>query len=387
MRRLGRIVFRIILVLVIVVAALAIWKREEIQRLLVVNSLFDADKIVGNFSSMEAAFLKTDLPKGDGPTYVFPKGEAITLPVGADQWIKDRSVTSLIVLKDGEMRFEEYYLGTSAEDRRISWSVAKSYLSALFGVVMAEGAIDSLDDPVIKYAPELAASAYKDATVRNVLNMASGVEFDEDYLDFNSDINRMGRVLALGQKMDDFTASIDSSFAEPGASWQYVSIDTHVIGMVIRGATGRPISELLTEKILAPLGMEQDGYYVTDGVGVAFVLGGLNFTTRDYARFGQMIANDGAFNGAQIVPADWITASTTPSAPTKEGRQQYGFQWWMPSDARPGEYFARGIYGQYIYIDHPRNIVIVTNGADRGFRNQGVNSSNIEMFRTIAENL
>ncbi|WP_370227830.1 serine hydrolase domain-containing protein [Cognatishimia sp.] len=387
MRRVIRVFVRVIVVLVVLVAALALWKREEIKRLLVVNSLFDAEKIVANFSSMEAAFLKTDLPKGDGATYVFPKGEPIALPDGADQWIKDRSVTSLLVLKDGALRYEEYFLGTTAEDRRISWSVAKSYLSALFGVVLAEGAIASIDDPVIKYAPELAESAYRDATVRNVLNMASGVEFDEDYLDFNSDINRMGRVLALGQKMDDFTASIDSSFAPPGVAWQYVSIDTHVIGMVIRGATGRPIAELLSEKILAPLGMEQDGYYVTDGVGVAFVLGGLNFTTRDYARFGQMIANDGAFNGTQIVPADWIAASTTPSAPTDPGNQQYGFQWWMPEDARPGEYFARGIYGQYIYIDHPRNIVIVTNGADRGFRNAGVNSSNIEMFRAIAENL
>jgi CubicO group peptidase (beta-lactamase class C family) len=291
------------------------------------------------------------------------------------------------VLKDGEIRPEEYFLGTKADDRRISWSVAKSYLSALMGVVLAEGAIDSLDDPVVKYAPALSESAYHSATVRNVLNMASGVEFDEDYLDFNSDINRMGRVLALGGKMDDFAASIDASFAEPGADWQYVSIDTHVIGMVIRGATGRPISDLLAEKILAPLGMEQDGYYVTDGVGVAFVLGGLNFTTRDYARYGLMIANGGTFNGSNIVPLDWIKQSTTPSAPTDPGRQQYGYQWWMPADARPGEYFARGIYGQYIYIDEPRNVVIVSNGADRGFRNSGVNRSNIEMFRAIAENL
>ena len=387
MRRVLRLGGRVLAILILAIAALALWKQQEIKRLLVVNSLFDPDKIVGNFSSMGSAFLTSELPKGSGAPSVFADGPSAELPEGYDDWIKERSVTSILALKGGALRHEAYYLGTNSEDRRISWSVAKSYLSALFGVVMAEGAIDSLDDPVIKYVPELAESAYKDATVRNVLNMASGVEFDEDYLDFNSDINRMGRVLALGQKMDDFTASIDSSFAEPGAAWQYVSIDTHVIGMVIRGATGRPIAELLTEKILTPLGMEQDGYYVTDGVGVAFVLGGLNFTTRDYARFGQMIANDGAFNGAQIVPADWITASTAPSAPTKAGRQQYGFQWWMPSDARPGEYFARGIYGQYVYIDHPRNIVIVTNGADRGFRNQGVNSSNIEMFRAIAENL
>ena len=180
MRRVIRIFVRVIVVLVVLVAALALWKREEIKRLLVVNSLFDAEKIVANFSSMEAAFLKTDLPKGDGATYVFPKGEPIALPDGADQWIKDRSVTSLLVLKDGALRYEDYFLGTTAEDRRISWSVAKSYLSALFGVVLAEGAIASIDDPVIKYAPELAESAYRDATVRNVLNMASGVEFDED---------------------------------------------------------------------------------------------------------------------------------------------------------------------------------------------------------------
>ena len=197
----------------------------------------------------------------------------------------------------------------------------------------------------------------------------------------------MGRVLALGGEKDDFAASISSSFEAPGATFQYVSIDTHVIGMVIRGATGNPIAELLAEKILQPLGMEQDGYYVTDGVGVAFVLGGLNFTTKDYARFGQMVANGGAFNGTQVVPEEWITVSTTPSAPTQQGEQKYGFQWWMPADAKPREFFARGVYGQYIYIDQPRNIVIVTTGADRAFRNAGISRENIEMFRMIADAL
>ena len=385
--RIGRFILRTVVVVAVAAVAVGLWKQEEIKRLLVVNSLFDKDKIVNSFSSMGDAFLTTTLPKGAGPTYVFPNGPTASMPSGTEQWVKDRSVTSLLVLQNGGIRHEAYFQGTTEDDRRISWSVAKSYLSALFGVVLAEGAIDSIDDPVVKYVPELADSAYKNATVRNVLNMASGVEFDEDYLDPKSDINRMGRVLALGRKMDDFTASIDSSFASPGDEWQYVSIDTHVIGMVIRGATGRTVSELLTEKILTPLGLEQDGYYVTDGVGVAFVLGGLNFTTRDYARFGQMIANGGSFNNTQIVPEDWIAASTVPSAPTKAGRQQYGYQWWMPSDARDGEYFARGIYGQYIYIDQPRNIVIVSTGADRKFRESGVNSQNIEMFRAIAESL
>ena len=123
----------------------------------------------------------------------------------------------------------------------------------------------------------------------------------------------MGRALALGGELDDFTASLKDTFTTPGSQWQYVSIDTHVIGMVIRGATGRSIPDLLSEKIITPLGLEQAPYYVTDGDGVAFVLGGLNITTRDYARFGQMILQDCEWQGEQIIPADWIAESTAPS--------------------------------------------------------------------------
>ena len=151
--------------------------------------------------------------------------------------------------------------------------------------------------------------------------MASGVTFDEDYFDFNSDINRMGRVVALGGTLDDFAASFTDRFAEPGETWQYVSIDTHVIGMVIRGATGRSVTGLLQEKILAPLGLESGGYYITDGAGVAFVLGGLNFTTRDFARFGQMILQNGKYGGKQVVPADWVAASMPPARPPHRARR------------------------------------------------------------------
>ncbi|WP_037310865.1 serine hydrolase domain-containing protein [Ruegeria halocynthiae] len=387
MRTVVKWVLRILLMLVLAAVVVGIWKREEIQRLMAVNSLFSEDKIVHNFSHMNEAFNTIDLPRGDGPTWELPYGPGFDLPQGTDTWIEDRAVTSLLVMQDGQIRFEEYYLGTAPEDRRISWSVAKSYLSALFGILLAEGAIESLDDPVVKYAPKLEGSAYDGATIRNVLNMASGVTFDEDYLDYDSDINRMGRVLALGGEMDDFAASLQDSFATPGETWQYVSIDTHVIGMVVRGATGRSISELLTERIVQPLGLERDGYYVTDGVGVAFVLGGLNFTTRDYARFGQMILQNGAHNGQQLVPADWIAESVFPSAPTASGEIGYGYQWWIPLGAHEGEFLARGVYGQYIYFDQPRGVLIVSTGADRNFRDPGVNEVNIEMFRTIAQSL
>ncbi|WP_271951596.1 serine hydrolase domain-containing protein [Ruegeria faecimaris] len=387
MRALFKWVLRIALMLVLAAAVVGFWKREEIQRLMAVNSLFSPEKIVHNFSHMDAAFKTVNLPRGDGATWELPYGPGFDLPAGTDQWIEDRSVTSLLVMQGGQIRFEEYYLGTTPDDRRISWSVAKSYLSALFGILLDEGAIASLDDPVVQYVPKLQSTAYDGTTIRNVLNMASGVTFNEDYLDYNSDINRMGRVVALGRELDDFAASLQDSFATPGETWKYVSIDTHVIGMVVRGATGRSVAELLTERIVQPLGLERDGYYVTDGAGVAFVLGGLNFTTRDYARFGQMILQNGVHDGQQLVPAEWIAASVLPSAPTASGKIGYGYQWWIPVGAHEGEFMARGVYGQYIYFDQPRGVLIVSTGADRKFRDPGVNEINIEMFRKIAQSL
>lgn len=387
MRSFGKWLGRALLALVLATVVIGVWKREEITRLLAVNSLFSEDKIVGNFSHMDAAFLTTPVARGTGPVSDLPIGPKMTLPGGVDTWITDRDVTSLLVMKNGEIVFEDYYLGTGQDDRRISWSLAKSYLSALFGVLVDEGKIASLDDPVVKYAPRLKDSAYKDASIRNVLNMASGVVFDEDYLDENSDIKRMGRVVALGGTLDEFTASFKDSFATPGETWQYVSIDTHVISMVMRGATDRSIADLLSEKIIAPLGLERDAYYITDGAEVAFVLGGLNMTTRDYARFGQMILQNGNYNGHQVVPADWIAASTKPSAPTAEGKIGYGYQWWIPVGSHEGEFQGQGIYGQYLYFDQPAGVVIVTTGADRQFKEPGVSRENIDTFRQITQAL
>jgi CubicO group peptidase (beta-lactamase class C family) len=385
MRSLLKWTLRAVAMLILAAAVLGVWKREEITRLLAVNSLFAEEKIVGNFSAMDQLFLTTPMARGDGPVSRLPAGPAMSPPEGMDDWIAERAVTALVVLKDGAIRHESYHLDTTSMDRRISWSVAKSYLSALMGIVLEEGAIDSLDDPVTRYVPELAGSAYDGASILNVLQMASGVTFDEDYLDFNSDINRMGRVLALGQSMDGFAAGLTETFVEPGRQWQYVSIDTHVIGMVIRGATGRSIPDLMQEKLIAPMGLEADPLYITDGLGTAFVLGGLNLTTRDYARFGQMFLQMGEWNGQQIVPIDWVAASTEPSAPTAPGAEQYGLQWWMAPDAPAGEYYARGIYGQYIYVNRAKGVVIAANGADRGFRTPGANQQNIAMFRRIAD--
>lgn len=370
-----------LLVVAVLLAAAAVWKREEITRLMAVNALFSPDRIVQNFSHMDQLFLTRPLSRGEGPVSPLPPGAPFALPAEAEAWIKARSVTGLVILKDGQLRHESYYLGTGPDDLRISWSVAKSFLAALFGVLEAEGAFGSLDDQVTVYAPSLKGSAYDGATIRDVLTMSSGVAFNEDYLDFWSDINRMGRVLALGGSMDGFAAGLKDRAADPGTRWHYVSIDTHVIGMVIRGATGKDIPELLESRILAPMGLEAAPYYLTDGEGVSFVLGGLNLRTRDYARFGQMVLQRGQWQGQQVVPADWVQAMTTPQAADGSA---YGFQWWIPADAAPGEVMAQGIYGQYIYINPGLGVVIAVNSADRGFEEPGVSGQNIAMLRALA---
>ncbi len=387
MRKLWKWAGRIVLALILAAAVVGLWKREEIARLVAVNTLFSEEKIVANFSGMERAFLTVPVPRGDGPVSDLPQGPEMTLPADVTGWIGARAVTSLLVLHKGRIAHESYHLGTTAQDRRISWSVAKSFLAALVGISLERGEIESLDDPVTAYAPRLAGSAYDGVTLRQLLQMTSGVEFDEDYLDYDSDINRMGRVLALGGSMDGFAAGLSARAAPPGTRWKYVSIDTHALAMALRGATGRALPGLLSERIIAPLGVEAEPYYITDGDGVAFALGGLNLTTRDYARFGLMVARMGRYGGQQIVPAGWTAASTVPSAPTQEGALQYGLHWWMPADARDGEFYAHGIYGQYIYIDRARDVVIVVTSADRGFREPGVSEGNIDALRNIAAEL
>ena len=374
--------FRGLLLLALVLGGVAIWKREGITRLLAVNSLFDEEKIVHNFSHMDGLFFSTTLNIPETDVSLL-SGTPLDMPA-FEAWVEERAVTGLVVVKDGQIAHESYYLGTADTDLRISWSVAKSFLSALMGIVVSEGDIASIDDQVTQYAPALVGGAYDGTSIRNVLNMASGVRFNEDYLDFNSDINKMGRVLALGGSMDEFAASLSERDRAPGEAWKYVSIDTHVLGMVIRGATGRSIPDLMVEKLMVPLGLEADPVMLIDGKGVAFVLGGLNLRTRDYARMGQLFLQNGMWNGTQIVPADWVAASTANTAPATPPAHGYGFQWWLPSDATDGEYFARGIYGQYIYVNQPEGTVVALNSADLAFTEAGAHQQNLDMFREIA---
>ena len=179
--------------------------------------------------------------------------------------------------------------------------------------------------------------------------------FNEDYLDQSSDINKMGRVIAMGGSMDDYAASLKIRQYEPGTVWQYVSIDTHVAAMALRRITGKSLHRLWEETYGDYLGMGKTPYYLTDGEDVAFALGGLNLRTRDYAKFGQLFLQNGAWSGQQIIPEAWVEQSTKNRAPNYHPQRGtgYGYQWWVPmpqEGPNTGDFFAVGIYGQYIYM-------------------------------------
>jgi CubicO group peptidase (beta-lactamase class C family) len=378
---------------------------RKIQHLLRFNSLFSERRIVANFSDMQGLFFNTEMPVRSNDPLPLPR-DPKSMPdsfafrgqtMSFDDWQTDRDLTAMVVLKNGNIAYEDYFKGTGPTDRRVSWSMAKSILSAAIGVAVNDGLIPSLNVPVTDYVPDLKGTAYDGASIRNVLNMASGVKFNEDYLEFNSDINKMGRVLALGKSMDGFARSLTEKARRPGSRRQYVSIDTHVLGMVLRAATKRSVIEYLSEKILVPLRLEADVYYLTDGYGTAFVLGGLNMRTRDFARFGLMMAQKGQLNGIQIVPSDWVAQSTANSAPkindaesdTDNAKLGYGFQWWLPPEAQVGEFFAIGVYGQYIYVNQSESVVIAVNAANRAFSEGDgkITLANIALFRQIVKTL
>jgi len=378
---------------------------KEIRQLYHVIYLFDEDRIVKNFTNMDAIIPIVEIrragevrplhpnPQQLPETFLFNSTERIL-----SDWIEETATTGLVVIKGESLLYEDYFLGTDEFDRRISWSVAKSFLSALFGIVVEEGYIPDLNVPASDYVPMLIGTGYEGITIKNLLNMSSGVRFNEDYMDFNSDINRFGRAIAFGQSFDEFAASLQNDpNVEQGTYLHYVSIDTHVLGIVIRAATGRSIQELFEEKIWAYAGFEYDAYFIADGLGEPMVLGGLNLRTRDYARFGMLMRDGGYFNGRQIVPENWVNESITPDAPHLEPGERdsastwfgYGYQWWIPpqSTETTREFMAFGIYGQYIYINMDKNIVIAKNSADTRFALRSENSDLLALaaFRVIAD--
>src|SRR5882757_7367987 len=278
-------------------------------------------------------------------------------------YLATNRVAGMLVLKNGEIAFEDYELGIGADTHWISFSMAKSITSTLLGIALADGSISSLDDAVVRYVPELNGSAYDGVTVRQILTMSSGVRWDETYTDPKSDRRKVLELQIAGTPGEvlRYMGSLPRA-APPGTVWNYSTGETFVLGAIVAGATRRSLTDYLSEKIWSPAGMEQDATWWVDGPdGMAWAGSGLEATLRDFGRFALIAANQGRLNGRSIVPAGWFGDAGTPH---KIGGKMvdYGYLWWIPSQTVPvhvGAFAAVGIFGQYMYINPREHLAIV----------------------------
>ena len=274
------------------------------------------------------------------------EGEKFTF----SSFLEREPLMGLMIVSGDDVLFEHYAADHSASDRWISFSVTKSVTSLLIGAAIRDGYIGSLDDSVVDYLPRLAGSAYASVRIRDVLQMASGVQWNEDYEDPDSDVSVAGQW--NGVALTNHLQKLER-VAEPGTTFLYNTGESNLTGEVLRSAIGNNASNYLAEKIWLPFGMEYEATWLLDN-RFGRETGGccISASLRDYARLGQFALRDGVLpDGTQTLPKDWMSASTTPSA----GREDYGYLWWLYG----GDTFAAsGIFGQKIYVDPASDLVV-----------------------------
>ena len=392
----------LIVILAILVLAIVLYS-PNIYKLYKLATLYNEKSIAKNFISINKIFDTSNPISASEKPFVFEKedfelpdsyefeGEQLNLIEGLDHFHTD----GLIILHDGKMLFEKYWNGNTKDSKHIAFSVSKSYLSALFGIAIEEGLIKSIDDNVSIYLDDFEGTGYEDVKIKNLLQMSSGIEFNEDYADPNSDINRFARATAKGSSFRDFAKTLKNG-KKQGTYNHYVSLDTQVLGMILESVTDMPLREYLYKRIWSKIGTESDAYYIADKTGTDMALGGLNATLRDFSKFGQLYLNEGSWDGEQIVPKSWVVKSHTPDAPhlmpnagdLSSSEWGYGYQWWIPGDPLT-DYTAHGIFNQFIYVDPLSNVVIAKTSSNHRFRSEKEYSkaAHIAMFRSITEHI
>jgi CubicO group peptidase (beta-lactamase class C family) len=317
-------------------------------------------------AALDTFFLTRTVKAGSRP-HVLERGHALSaFEAGGshagyfDRFMRDQHVDGVLVLHNGKVRVERYAPPDSPRTRWNSFSVAKSITSTLVGAAMKDGYIKSLDDDVTRYIRTLRGSAYEGVTVRQLLTMTSGVKWNEDYTDMNSDVARM--YAQPPERGFDMTVSYVRKLpreAPPGTKWVYKTSETNLVGVLVADATGKRLADYLSEKIWRAYGMERDAEWMIDDVG--HEQGGccLAVTLRDYGRFGQFILDGARINGTPVVADAWLPEATRTQVSTGAG-SGYGYQWWTRDD---GTFEGRGIYGQTLHIDRARRLVIVINSA------------------------
>ena len=298
------------------------------------------------------------IAKGD-TVYPLPAGEPLKIGMDVDAYMKAQRTAGLVILQDGKVRMEKYGLDFTAQGKWTSFSVAKSFTSTMVGTAIKDGYIKSIDDKVSAYILDLKGSAYDDVTIKQLLTMTSGVKWNEDYTDPKSDVALFN--LHKAEKGMDVTVSYMRKLpreAPAGTKWVYKTGETNLIGVLVSSATKKTLSSYLSEKVWAPFGMEQDATWLLGSTGHEISGCCIQASTRDYARFGAFIMGGAKINGVGILPDDWLAPATSKQADIGMAGKGYGYQWWTYDD---GSFAAQGIFGQGIFIDPKRNLVIASN--------------------------
>ena len=351
--------------------------------------------------------------RGDGAVAALPRAlrddiDAVTFtPMGRSEtmtWAQSLEANytdAIIVLHRGRIVYERYFGVMQPHQPHMAMSVTKSIFGTLGAMLVAEGKLDE-NALVTKYIPELAGTAYADATVRQVLDMTIGVKYSENYADPKAEVWQHARAGGVFPRPPGYEGP--TSFygylrtlqkeGEHGQAFAYKTVNTDVLGWLIRRATGQTVGLVLSKRIWQKLGAERDAYMVIDSEGTEFAGGGFNPTLRDMARFGEMMRLGGRFNGQQIVPqavVDDIRRGADKDGFAKAGYTllqgwSYRDMWWV-SHNEHGAFSARGIHGQVIYIDPRAEMVIARFGSHPLAANANVDPTSLPAYHALAKHL
>jgi len=330
------------------------------------RDMLDAGMNSLTFHNMDEIFTTREVPRS-GPVWALPRADrALDLKYrhegreySAEQFLDRTYTNALLIVKDGRIVTELYRNNTNEATRFIAWSMTKSIVGLLVGCAVRDGRIKSIDEPVVQYLPELRGGGYDGVTIKQILQMRSGVDYEERYDFGNPGIaarNHEQALVANVVRFADVARTIKRAH-RPGEVWQYKTIDTAVLGWLLERVSGNTLAAYASRQLWEPLGAERDGFFIMDGepgTGREFSGAGFNATLRDFARIGVMMLNEGRANGRQIVPADWVRDSTRAAGGPGPA---YGYQWWLTSDSKAFQ--ALGLQGQFIYVDPDTRTVIV----------------------------
>ncbi len=336
---------------------------------------------VGAFSNFDSLFPSRTIPVSGAASRLQRASQEPVLryvwdghEVLLDDYLNRQPVTGFLLAHDDTILIERYQYARKDNQRFASFSMAKTITALLVGLAVKDGLIRSIDDPAETYARDLVGTEYGHTPIKALLQMSSGVAFNEEYADPKSDIAILSRAtLQQGPGgSPPVLRRLNDRIAKPDMRWSYASAETSVLGLVVAGATRRNLSDLVREKLWGPLGAEAPASWIVDATGREVAFGFVNATLRDWARLGLMLAHDGAWGGKQIVPRDWLVAATTiaPSDPHLRFSQRsywagYGYQTWLIPG--PNRAFAlQGYRGQFVLVDPVTKFVLVQTGARAG---------------------